>query len=279
MQDQQGIVLSFGFVSMNESCAPSHRLHDPVVLTKEVAGCGNTVAAEIAQRATASLFDIPEMRAVRTAMRFAGAHPEDAADTTVLNRLTGFNDAGREHFRFGIAVDCAGSVRRGEYFARLFARAAEGFGADLIPLGLRQSQRRFEVLLVGEGNDKQVKVRACDDCRQICGVLRDFPAKTEGAGSFERAGVIDDYFLAIDISQALHIKIGHKTGAEHGNADGFIHKDDGDFFDRLRRSALTVPLRWCCRRTDGWGVRPVGVRAPEASRLLRSAACSRWLRP
>ena len=103
-QEQQRVVLAFGFLVMHQSRSPSHDFNDGIVLAEKVSRSLNAVATQVVQGATSSLGDIPEVRTVRAAVRLPRPNPEDFPDSPVLNGFLCLDDRWRKHFGFGIAM-------------------------------------------------------------------------------------------------------------------------------------------------------------------------------
>lgn len=103
LEQEQGVVFPGGLFVMDEASPPGHHLFDAVLFAEEVAGRGDAMAAEIVHGPAAGAFHIPEMGAMRAAVRLARADPQDATDSAGGDHLLGLDDARREDFGFGVA--------------------------------------------------------------------------------------------------------------------------------------------------------------------------------
>src|SRR6478672_8127384 len=104
LQDQQCVVLAFRAIPVYECGAPRHHLYDLVLLAEEIPGGLYAMASQIAESATSSLFDIPEMWTVRPTVGFARTHPDHASQASGFDGLARFHDRGRENFGLRIPV-------------------------------------------------------------------------------------------------------------------------------------------------------------------------------
>ncbi len=104
-QEQKRVVLAFGFLVMHQCRSPSHDFNDRIVLAEKVSRSLHTVATQVVQRATPGLGDIPEVRAVRAAVRLPRPNPEDSPNAPLINGFLCLDDRWSKHFGFGIAVD------------------------------------------------------------------------------------------------------------------------------------------------------------------------------
>ena len=68
------------FSLWTRQAAPGHHLDDAVLLPEEVARGFDAMTAEVVHGAAAGFLDVPEVGAVRPAVRFPRAHPKHAAD-------------------------------------------------------------------------------------------------------------------------------------------------------------------------------------------------------
>src|SRR6185436_1793616 len=84
-QEQQCVVLAFGFLMMHESRSPSHDFNNRVVLAEKVSRSLKAVATQVVQSAASGLGDIPEVRTVRAAVRLPRPNPEDFPNSALLN--------------------------------------------------------------------------------------------------------------------------------------------------------------------------------------------------
>src|SRR6266567_5489643 len=105
---QERVVLALGPIAMDEGGAPREHLEDPVLLSEKVPRRFDTMAPEIEHGSSPCQGSVPEVRTVRTAVRFAGSDPDDFSDPAVLDRLSCLDHCGREYFRLCIAVHGAG---------------------------------------------------------------------------------------------------------------------------------------------------------------------------
>src|SRR5436309_6536298 len=96
---------------MNQSVSPGHDLDNRILFPVEVSRRFDAVAPEIVHRAATGLFHIPEVRAVRAAVRFARAHPCDAPDASALNDFARLDHSRGEDLGFSIAVNRDRSTR------------------------------------------------------------------------------------------------------------------------------------------------------------------------
>src|SRR3954451_2383315 len=103
-QNQQRVVFASCFLMMHQTPAPGHYFNYGVLLSEEVARRRDAMAAEIVHSAAAGLLDIPEVRTMWTAVRLPGSDPMDFSDAALGYNLLRFDDAGREHFCFRIAM-------------------------------------------------------------------------------------------------------------------------------------------------------------------------------
>jgi hypothetical protein len=183
LEDEKSVVLAGGFVVMDHAGAPGHHPGDTVLLTEEVAGGGDAVAAEVVHGAAAGLFDVPKMGRMGAGVGFARADPEDAADGAGIDGLFGFDDAGGKDFGFGVTVEGAGGGGGLPHLEGLGAVAAKGFGADLVAAVLGELERDGEMGLVGKGDDEEIDVVTGDEGVEIGGGEGDIPAVRKRLGA------------------------------------------------------------------------------------------------
>src|SRR6185312_13502313 len=99
-EDKQCIVLSRGLVVMNQARAPCHDFYDWIVFSEELASRRDAVTPQIVHRPAAGLADVPEVGAMRAAVRFSRPHPENFANSALIDNIFCFNNTRRKNFRF-----------------------------------------------------------------------------------------------------------------------------------------------------------------------------------
>ena len=218
---QQGIVLPLRFLAVGQRSSPGQDLDSRVVFAVEIASGRDAVAAEIMQRSPSGFLHVPEVRAVGSAVRLAGAHPGDAADAAPFDDLARLDHRGGENFRFRIAVKRARLARGLQHLLCFTPVARQGFCADLMLARPGQRERHRHVRLVWESDQIEVDIRAPDDGFQVGPVFRDVPLPGEISGPLLCSRVVDEYALSVHILQPLHVKFRHKPRSQHRNVDRF----------------------------------------------------------
>src|SRR5262245_26264791 len=199
---------------MDEAGAPCHHFDDTILLTEAIAGRLDAVASEIVQCAAAGLGDVPEMCAVRAAVRFPRPHPEYPADASVFDRLARLDDAWREDFGLGVPMECARSLRGIQHATRFLAIARERFRADLMPAFRGEHERHRLVRFVGQRDDEEIDTVAGDETLHIIRRrgYRPLPGERPRAGAIAR--IVRNDFVAGDVRQALHVEFSDEAGAQ-----------------------------------------------------------------
>src|SRR4029077_6440761 len=85
LEDEERVVFALGLRVVDEARTPGQDLDDLVLLPERVAGHLDGVAAQVVERAPSRAADVPEVRAVGTAVGLARAYPEHAADAALLD--------------------------------------------------------------------------------------------------------------------------------------------------------------------------------------------------
>src|SRR5688500_16179557 len=109
LEHEQGVVFPICKLAVNQVRAPGHHLANPVLLADEVPRGLYAVAAKVVESTPAGEIDVPEVRAVRTAMRFPRAYPEDSPHAAVLDDLSCLHHRRCEYLCFRISVHGSGS--------------------------------------------------------------------------------------------------------------------------------------------------------------------------
>ena len=219
---EQRVVLAFRPLAVYQRAEPRHHFHDAVFLAEEVAGGLDAMRREVVHRASAGLFDVPEVLAMRSAVRLARAHPDHAADPAALDRLPRFDDARARrprspHIRASRPdLSAAASI----CFASARLRAS-GFVHTWLRFAFGQRERDRQVRLVRQSDDEQVDVVARDGAVELGGRFGDAPVLRKSPGAGRGSRVVQHDLLAVDVLQSLHVEVGHEAGAEHRNRDVF----------------------------------------------------------
>ncbi len=70
-QNEECVVFALGLIVVHQASAPGHHFHDRVLLAEEISSRGDAMTRKIVHGSPAGLLDIPEVGAMRAAVRFA----------------------------------------------------------------------------------------------------------------------------------------------------------------------------------------------------------------
>src|SRR2546429_4668710 len=147
-KNQQSVVLTLRLLVVHQGRSPGHDFYHGIFFPEEITSRFNAMTTEIMHCAAPCFCDVPEVSAVRPAMRLSGANPEDPSYPASLDDFTCLHNGWRKNFSLSVSVEGPGPPGSIQHCPGFKPVSRQGLGADLISFGFGQSQRCREVFFI-----------------------------------------------------------------------------------------------------------------------------------